>query len=104
MQEITAVDITKWKMGHDDLALKNQVGSGQFGVVMLAYLKREATSCAVTEYISKQQKTPNSNPCPQLVAVKRFRGETLPAEGLLFLPYNCALVWLSRHNLHSVKP
>ena len=87
MQEVATVDIIKWKMGYDDLALKNQVGSGQFGVVMLAYLKREAKSRTVSEYISKQQNAPCRNPCPQLVAVKRIRGETLLADQRDTVPF-----------------
>ena len=89
VSKVAAVDITKWKMGYDDLTLKNQVGSGQFGVVMLAYLKREAKSRTVSEYISKQQKTPCSNPCPQLVAVKRIRGEALLADQKDTVPFRC---------------
>ena len=66
--------VTKWEMSYDDMALKNQVGSGQFGVVILACLKREATSPPVTEYILKHS-TPDGRPSPLLVAVKQFSGE-----------------------------
>ena len=69
------MDITKWEMEYDDITLKNQVGSGQFGVVILACLKREATSSPVTEYIMKHT-TPSGQPPPLLVAVKQFSGES----------------------------
>lgn len=75
VQEVAAVDVAKWKMVYGDLALKKPVGSGQFGVVMLACLKEEGTSRSVTEYLSKQKNNPHSPAFPKLVAVKRFRGK-----------------------------
>ena len=68
------MDVSKWEMGYDDMTLKKQVGSGQFGVVILACLKREATSLPATEYILKHT-TPDRKPPPLLVAVKQFSGE-----------------------------
>ena len=75
VQEVAAVDIAKWEMTYDDMTLKNQVGSGQFGVVILSCLKREATSPPVTDYILKHS-TPDGRPPPLLVAVKQFTGES----------------------------
>ena len=76
------MDVTKWEMTYDDMALKKQVGSGQFGVVVLACLKREATSPPVTEYIL-QHTTTDSQTSPLLVAVKQFNGETAVAKHAL---------------------
>ena len=74
MQEVAAVDVTRWEMEYDDMVLKKQVGSGHFGVVMLACLKREATSPSVTRYISKHTIL-DGRPPPLLVALKQFSGE-----------------------------
>ena len=73
------MDVRQWIMDYDDMVLKWPVGSGQFGVVMLAYLKREAASSAATQYITRQT-APDGRLPPQLVAVKRFSGESLPTE------------------------
>ena len=70
VQEVAAVDITKWKMRYEDLTL---VGSGQYGMVMLGYLKKEATSSAVNEFIAKRI-TPDYHPTSLPVAVKQFKG------------------------------
>ena len=74
VKQVAGVDITEWKMSYDDMELKNQVGNGQFGAVVLAQLNREATSPTVTQYIQKQE-TPKGFPPTLLVAVKRYNGE-----------------------------
>lgn len=79
VRQLAVVDMTKWKMGYDDMALKEQVGSGQFGVVVLAYLNREATSPTVSQYILKQT-TPDGCPPTLLVAVKRYNGKKMPID------------------------
>ena len=73
------MDVRQWIMDYDDMVLKWPVGSGQFGVVVLAYLKREAASSAATQYITRQT-APGNRHSPLLVAVKRFSGENLPTE------------------------
>ena len=80
------MEFSAWKMRYGDLVLKKQIGSGQGGIVMLAYLKREAKSAVVTNYIRKES-APGGRPNYLLVAVKRFRGETLATGGLLLLWY-----------------
>ena len=75
------MDVRKWIMDYDDMVLKKPVGSGQFGVVMMAYLKREVASSAAIQYITRQTaRAPDGRLPPQLVAVKRFSGEKLPTE------------------------
>ena len=85
MQEVAAPDFYKWEMGYKDLVLKKQIGSGQGGIVLLGCLKREGTSKTVTDYIAKERLVSGCK-C-LLVAVKRFRGETVTLGGLM-LPYN----------------
>ena len=74
VEEVAAVDVSKWVMGYEDLVLKKQIGSGQGGIVLLAYLNRESTSPTVVDYIGKQRAL-GSRSSYLLVAVKRFRGE-----------------------------
>ena len=84
VKQVADMDIAEWKMSYDDITLKSQVGSGQFGAVVLAQLNREATSPTVTQYIQKQE-TPEGFPPSLLVAVKRYNGECgLNAIGLMF--------------------
>ena len=85
VQEVAAPDFSKWEMGYKDLVLKKQIGSGQGGIVLLGCLKREGTSKTVTDYIAKERLVSGCK-C-LLVAVKRFRGETVTVGGLM-LPYN----------------
>ena len=85
VQEVAAPDFYKWEMGYKDLVLRKQIGSGQGGIVLLGCLKREGTSKTVTDYIAKERLVSGCK-C-LLVAVKRFRGETVTLGGLM-LPYN----------------
>ena len=81
VQEVAAPDFSKWEMGYKDLVLKKQIGSGQGGIVLLGCLKREGTSKTVTDYIAKERLVSGCK-C-LLVAVKRFRGETMTLGGLM---------------------
>ena len=95
------MDVRKWKMDYDDMVLKWPVGSGQFGVVVLAYLKREAASPAVTQYITRQT-APDGRPPPRLVAVKRFSGEDLPTAREGCCCQACTVVWSDYYIKFSV--
>ena len=103
MQERAAVDVSKWEMGYGDMVLKKQIGSGQEGIVLLAYLKREAVSPMVTDYIRKQS-APGGRPNYLLVAVKRFRGETLATRGLLLLWLVWVDAWLCSYVMVCIIP
>ena len=91
VKHLAAVDITEWKMSYDDMELKDQVGSGQFGVVVLAQLNREATSPTVTQYIQKQE-TPEGFPPSLLVAVKRYDSEC-GLKAAIVLMFHMPLYW-----------
>ena len=65
----------EWEMKHSDLELQGHLGKGQFGDVVLAFLKSTSCTSRVKTYIDRMVMQGDSLSTSKTVAVKYLKGE-----------------------------
>ena len=65
----------EWEMKHSDLEILGHLGKGQFGDVVLAFLKSTSCTSKVKKYIDRMVMQGDSLSTSKTVAVKYLKGE-----------------------------
>ena len=65
----------EWEMKHSDLELQGRLGKGQFGDVVLAFLKSTSCTSRVKTYIDRMVMQGDSLSTSKTVAVKYLKGK-----------------------------
>ena len=75
METSIALVSDEWEMKHSDLELQGCLGKGQFGDVVLAFLKNTLCTSRVKTYINRMVMQGDSLSTSKTVAVKYLKGE-----------------------------
>ena len=65
----------EWEMKHSDIEIQGHLGKGQFGDVVLAFLKSTSCTSRVKKYINRMVIQGDSLSTSKTVAVKYLKGE-----------------------------
>ena len=65
----------EWEMKHSDIEIQGHLGKGQFGDVVLAFLKNKSCTSKVKTYIDRMVMQGDSLSTSKTVAVKYLKGE-----------------------------
>ena len=76
METKISLVVDEWEMKHSDLEKQGQLGKGQFGDVVLAFLKSTSCTSRVKNYIDRMVMQGDSLSTSKTVAVKYLKGET----------------------------
>ena len=75
METSNSLVVEEWEMKHSDLELQGQLGKGQFGDVVLAFLKSTSCTSKVKNYIDRMVMQGDSLSTSKTVAVKYLKGK-----------------------------
>ena len=100
METNFALVADEWKMKHSDLEIQGQLGKGQFGDVVLAFLKSTSCTSKVKNYIDRMLMQGDSLSTSKTVAVKYLKGKKScvnNSKGILLMDDSITNFWYHMH-------